>query len=49
MMQKYPVKIGRKTFGIFLLENLTKWKVHDLDHLKEVLTTCWEQISPDPD
>jgi len=22
-------------------------KVHDLDHLKEVLTTCWKYISQD--
>jgi len=30
-----------------LLENLTKHEPSDLDHLKEVLTTCREQISQD--
>jgi len=32
---------------MILLENLTKLKVRNLDHLKEVCTTCWEQISQD--
>jgi len=29
------------------LENLTKPKVRHQDHLKEKLTTCWEQIRQD--
>jgi len=30
-----------------LLENWTKREVRDLDHVKEVLMTCCEQISQD--
>ena len=47
MMQEFLLKIGRKTLWTILLENLTKSMAHDLENLKEVLTTCWEQIRQD--
>ena len=47
MMREFPLKILSKTLSTILLENWTKREVRDLDHVKEVLMTCCEQISQD--
>ena len=42
---RIAIKNRKKNTLNDLLENLTKPKVRDLGYLKEVLTTCWEQIN----
>ena len=46
MVREFPLR-SWKTLRTISLENLTKRIVRDLDHPKEVLTTCPEQISQD--